>query len=635
MSRDFDSKRFGPTAALGVAACIFVLSWLLPTPAKALDIGIMVGDDQTMASEQGLESLRRSGAGVLRLQIQYGMTWSQLDASFRSAAERGIVVLPYFYGFKNAFQFPTEAEWKPAGNAWEVWVYEVVQRYGYAGSFWTETGHPAQYHPVTAWEIWNEPNLAINNPGGATVQPQNYARFMRRTAEAIRGAQALKSPTPTVVLFGGLYSRASGINMGVTEFLKKAKEAETPELKIGEAFNGLSLHPYSFTEGPTGVEKWINEARLGLTTYFGGKSLWITELGWNVEGESAVSESTQASYLTQSFNWIKSVAVTKNIQLLIWYAIRDNPGSTNWAFHTGLRRTDGSFRPAWASFQAQTGASAWQPPPGARSWAYWSNGYSDDYADVDGDGKDDLIGRYGSDIQVALSSGSEFNPGVSWASWSTAFSADYADVTGDGKADLIGRWGNEVQVAPSTGSKFTAALPWISWSSAYSMDFADVNGDGKDDLIGRYGTDIQVALSTGSKFSAGVSWASWSTAFSAQYADVTGDGKADLIGRWGSEVQVAPSTGSKFTGALPWISWSSAYSLDFGDYDGDGKGDLYGRYGEDIQLATSTGSKFNAGVYYSHDWYTDHSLDFADVTGDGKADAIGRFQTDVEVLASQ
>jgi FG-GAP-like repeat len=615
---------------------IFIsLGTAMPERAAALDIGIMVGDDQTMSEEQGVESLQRSGASVLRAQVRYGMTWGELDGIFYKAAERGLVVLPYFYGFKNAFQFPTEAEWKPAGNTWETWIYEVVQRYGYEGTFWTEPGHPAQYHPVEAWEIWNEPNLALNNPGGTTVQPQNYARFMRRTAGAIRAAQALKSSTPTTVLFGGLYSKASGSGMGVTEFLKKAKEAETPELKIGAAFDGLSLHPYSFTEGPTGVEKWVNEARLGLATYFGGKSLWVTELGWNVAGESAVNEATQASYLTQSFNWIKSVASTKNIQLLTWYTIRDNPASTHWAFHTGLRRSDGSFRPAWAAFQAQTGAIAWQAPPGAKSWAYWSNGYSDEYADVTGDGKADLIGRYGTDIQVASSTGSKFGAGTNWATWSSAFSDQYADVNGDGKADLIGRWGSEVQVAPSTGSKFTNAAYWTNWSSAYSMEFADVTGDGKADLIGRYGTDIQVASSTGTKFGAGVNWTNWSSAYSMDFADVNGDGKADLIGRYGSDVQVALSTGSKFSSGSTWTNWSSVYSMDFADYEGDGKDDLYGRYGEDIQLATSTGLKFNVGAYLSYDWYTNHSLDFADVTGDGKADVVGRFQTDVEVLASE
>ena len=626
-------------ALLAPAVCIF-LAISMPARAPALDIGIMVGDDQTMNEEQGLESLQRSGASVLRMQVHPGTGWSQLDANFRNAAERGITVLPYLYGFSHATQFPTEAEWKPEGSPWEDWVYEVVQRYGYGGAFWTEPGHPAQYHPVEAWEVWNEPNLPHNNPGGTTVKPKEYARFMRRTAAAIRAAQALKSSTPTTVLFGGLYSRAGANAMGVAEFLKQAKEVETSEgLEIGPAFNGLSLHPYSFTEGLAGVEKWVNEARHELTTRFGTKSLWITELGWNVAygdtGHPAVNEETQASYLTQSFNWIKSVAGTKNIQLLTWYIIRDKAGNTKWDGNAGLRRSDGSFRPAWAAFQAQTGASAWQPPPGAKSWAYWSSGYSDDYADVNGDGKADLIGRYGTDVQVALSTGSKFGAGASWSYWSSAYSDDYADVTGDGKADLIGRYGTDIQVGPSTGSGFNTSSSWAYWSNAYSMDFADVNGDGKADLIGRYGTDIQVALSTGTKFGAGAGWAYWSSGYSDDYADVNGDGKADLIGRYGTDVQVALSTGSKFGAGSTWTNWSSAYSMDFADYEGDGKDDLFGRYGEDIQLATSTGSKFNAGVYLSYDWYTDHSLDFPDVTGDGKADVVGRFQTDVEVLASK
>ena len=43
-------------------------------------------------------------------------------------------------------------------GAWQRFLTNFVHRYGPEGSFWA--AHPnLPYHPVTSYEIWNEPNL--------------------------------------------------------------------------------------------------------------------------------------------------------------------------------------------------------------------------------------------------------------------------------------------------------------------------------------------------------------------------------------------------------------------------------------------------------------------------------------------
>ena len=345
----------------GVTLCVVAVP-----QASALSIGLMSGGN-VWQEESQWDAMQKSGATVYRLMVRNTGGWEeQYDRAFRLAAERGITILPYlynFYGGKAAKpeQFPfTEAVEDPPGSPWETWVYTVVHRYGANGDFW-KTHPTVPYNPVPAWEVWNEPNLNPNNPGGASVQPKKYAQFLKRTAAAIQVAQKEKTPGVGVpVLFGGLISQG---NMSVGQFLKEAKEGTT---ELGSSFNGLSLHPYAHRAGVSGVQANVNNARTELTsTFSSSKQLWITELGWtlNDEGEPGglwVTEQQQSEYLSGSFNWIKSVAAEKNIQSIIYFMYKDCPGcNLKWANWTGLRRSDGTFRQAWYAFQEQTGAKAW------------------------------------------------------------------------------------------------------------------------------------------------------------------------------------------------------------------------------------------------------------------------------------
>jgi Glycosyl hydrolase catalytic core len=340
-------------------------------PAKFFGVHWAGGHD----SSADMEAIQRSGAQYFHLQISQTSNVSAYDPIFQRAWERGITILPYLYsGGPTGSQFPTLEQIEKEGSGpgtWIYFVYDVVHRYGFQGDFWYGKSNP---QPVPAWEVWNEPNLRENNPGGASVYPESYTRFARRTAVAIQAAQKERSGFGTRVNFGNLFSAKTtteGANyksMNVALFLEKAANVDPN----GSNFTGLALHPYSFTGGRAGVETNVNFAREKLNQFFGGstKELWITELGWLAEGgdasHPASGEALQDQYLTDSFNWIRSVQAEKNIQALIYFNYHDyddpNP-SHGWAEHAGLRRMDGSYRPAWYAFQQQTGAPTWPTGP--------------------------------------------------------------------------------------------------------------------------------------------------------------------------------------------------------------------------------------------------------------------------------
>lgn len=263
--------------------------------------------------------------------------------------------------------------------------------------------------------------------------------------------------------------------------------------------------------------------------------------------------------------------------------------------------------------------------------------------DVNGDGKGDVVGFGNSAVQVSLSTGTGFGNSANWCSsyfcrsvggWTTQ--NDYprflGDVNGDGKDDIVGFGDAGVYVAISNGSGFGNAQKWYSgyaknaggWSTQndFPRFVADVNGDGRDDIIGCAGNGVVVSLSTGSSFGSARLWYSgyaknaggWSTQndYPRFVGDVNGDGRADFIGCAGNGVVVSVSSGSAFGSAGLWISnfgknaggWQSqdSHPRAIGDVNGDGRVDMVG-FGEyDVYVGLSTGSSLNFNYWMS--WYT-------------------------------
>src|SRR6478735_8799516 len=77
---------------------------------------------------------------------------------------------------------------------------------------------------------------------------------------------------------------------------------------------------------------------------------------------------------------------------------------------------------------------------------------------------------------VASSQNAVLLPRASWAPWLTSYDASFADVNGDGKADIVGIGPNgDVIAALSTGTSFAPGTLWFP-NCPWEHYLADVNG---------------------------------------------------------------------------------------------------------------------------------------------------------------
>jgi len=289
-------------------------------------------------------------------------------------------------------------------------------------------------------------------------------------------------------------------------------------------------------------------------------------------------------------------------------------------------------------------------------------------ADVNGDGRADMVGFGRDGVYVSLSTGSGFAAPALWVKayspaqgWTTLdrYPRTLGDVNGDGKADVIGFGQKGTYVSLSTGSAFTAAALWSSdygatgWSSQdrYPRFVADVNGDRKTDVVGCSNKGVYVSLSTGTRFGTSALWISnfgysaggWTSQdrYPRFAADVNGDGKADMVGLGAGGVYVSLSAGSSFGTPAIWIrnfgysadGWTSqnTYPRTLADVNGDDKADIVGFGPTGTYVSFSNGTSFGNPILGSTSycvasgWPTQssHPRFAADVNGGGKADIVG------------
>ncbi len=272
----------------------------------------------------------------------------------------------------------------------------------------------------------------------------------------------------------------------------------------------------------------------------------------------------------------------------------------------------------------------------------WESGWSSSgsqertVADIDGDGRFDLIGFGQSKTQYALSNGAGFDAAKSQGIYSynhgytnnARYPRIIADVDGDGRSDIIGFGNSAVQVSRSLGDRFEEPQSWSremtygngGWDNTKNIrSAADINGDGRSDIIGFGQSKLIFQLSTGNGFSEPVTLqgqfttdAGYTTpATHPRYmGDVNGDGRADIVGfKSGGVVEVGLSTGEGF---LPGEVWTEAFVADTPsgwipgqnprfviDMNGDGLADLVGFRNGDVIVALSTGRSFAAPVVWT------------------------------------
>jgi hypothetical protein len=302
--------------------------------------------------------------------------------------------------------------------------------------------------------------------------------------------------------------------------------------------------------------------------------------------------------------------------------------------------------------------------------------------DVNDDGRDDVVGFGDAGVYVSLSTGSgyaapqmfinDFGYDQGWRVEKHA--RMLADVNADGRTDIVAFGDAGVFVALSGSNLF---YPWqfavadFGYDSGWRVDrhprmLADVNADGRPDIVGFGDAGVIVSLSTG-----GATFAPpqlWSSEFGYNsgwrvdrhprlLADVNGDGRADIIGFGDAGVYLSLSAGGAFlpaqlvVGDFGYVagSWRTDRHLRMvRDVNGDGFPDIvgFGDAGVYVSFATRSLPKnfftgFAAPAFlvgdlgYNQGWRVDaHPRVLADVTGDGLPDIVGYGTNSVYVSAA-
>ena len=175
---------------------------------------------------------------------------------------------------------------------------------------------------VTAYVVWNEPNLAIEW-AGQPPDPAGYAELLCAAYAAIRAADP-----QALVVSAGLaptnHTDASALDDRL--YLRAIYTAGA-----AACFDVLGAHPYGFAyppDDPYGTHDGLNLARLAdlraIMREYGDddKPVWATELGWTTEpvGEEQqwlqVNAEEQGRYLAGAFErageewpWLERIAV--------------------------------------------------------------------------------------------------------------------------------------------------------------------------------------------------------------------------------------------------------------------------------------------------------------------------------------
>jgi polysaccharide biosynthesis protein PslG len=321
---------------------------LLPGLHYGANVFLLAGD-----AERTLALTTTAQFGWVRQQIHWRdiegergrFVWAPLDAAVERARASGLRIL------LSVVRSPPWADERgglpddPA--AFAGFMRTLAQRY--AGQ-------------VAAYQVWNEPNLAVEN-GGAPGTPAEYLATLRAAYPAVKAADPC-----ALVVSAALAATATGDRAAAAPDLPFLEELYRLD---GGAFlrsaDIVAAHPGGGPYDPDA--EWIAHQPDSSARYFrhvervralmlshgDTRQVWITEVGWTVDSAAGapppVSEEQQAEYLLRAlyrtrnyYPWVTAVFVWN-----LNFSVIGAPGDEKATF--GILRPDWSPRPAYLTLQ--------------------------------------------------------------------------------------------------------------------------------------------------------------------------------------------------------------------------------------------------------------------------------------------
>ncbi len=219
-----------------------------------------------------------------------------------------------------------------------------------------------------AYEVWNEPDEP--QFWGGPVDVGHYVRILKTSAprirQADRGAKVLLGPLTgnNFEWLRSVYARGARSSFdGVAVHTDTACLVSPPS-----AFqrSGGRISRFSFLGFRTVRDVMVRhgDAR---------RRIWMTELGWSTATSpcargmwagrkpAGVTEAAQAAHLTEAY---RCIARYRYIESGLWFTLDDTTGNGDELDNYGLRREDGSPKPAYEAFRAVTAGGPQAGPCG-------------------------------------------------------------------------------------------------------------------------------------------------------------------------------------------------------------------------------------------------------------------------------
>lgn len=280
--------------------------------------------------------------------------WGSSDRFIGELASRGIRALPSVWG--NPEWVAGGAATPPTGGTiaqqqWRNLLKALVNRYGPGGDYWAtkyhqQFGAAAVPLPITAWQIWNEPN--VKKFFTPYPSPGQYARLLQISTPTI------KSIDPRAQV--GLAGMPGYGDVTAWDFLKKLYAVGG----IKAFFDAAALHPYA--KDLTQFKQEIQRIRSVIKGHNDAATpLWLSELAWGSAPPDShginKGPTGQAKMLTRAFKLVLANRTAWNVQHLFWYHWRDpkrSRASCSFCGSAGLLNFNRTPKPALKAFKAFT-----------------------------------------------------------------------------------------------------------------------------------------------------------------------------------------------------------------------------------------------------------------------------------------